>query len=252
MFQDKFKASAIHFLLSFTLVSLLLCVIIYFWFPLDYLSITNFKDIALLIILIDLMMGPILTFIVFKKGKKNLRFDLITIAVIQVSALIYGINALFQTHPLFFTYKNDSFYVVQANEVDLSKAKHKEYKISKLETGKLAFTKMPTDLDEQAAIMAGVDLKGEPDIDKRVEYYEPVNEHISEILAKKLDPDKIFQKNNLNKDAKSFLATNKNNIDRYAFFPLKGVTKDAILVLDINTMLPITTINSNPLHYTKK
>lgn len=252
MFKTKFKASLIHLALSLVLVSLIISLIIYFWYPLEYLNITNFKNIALLIILIDLVLGPLLTFVVFNPQKKSLRFDLAVIAVIQLSALAYGVNALYNTHPLYITYNHGRFNIIQANEVSPDMAQYDDFKISKLSSPKLAFAKIPDDLDKQVEIMIGVDLKGEPDIDKRVEYFEPHENHMDTILKDSLDIVKLFAKENLTESSIDFLKSHGDNKDSYAYLPLKGTSGDAIIVLDKKSAKLITTINSNPWTFVKR
>ncbi len=73
MFKTKLKASGIHLLLSLIVISLAIGLIIYFWFPSSLVRVSNFKEIALLIVVIDLILGPLLTFIVFKPKKKGLK-----------------------------------------------------------------------------------------------------------------------------------------------------------------------------------
>ena len=251
MFKNKLKASIIHLLLSIVLVSLITASIIYFWYPTEYLGITNFKGIALLIISIDLVLGPLLTFVVFNPEKKSLRFDLAVVVAIQLSALAYGVNALYQTHPLFITYNHGSFNLIHANEVTPENAKYDEFKVSKLASPQMAFAKMPDDPEKRTEIMMGVDLKGEPDIDKRTEYYEPYEKHLDTILEASLDAAKIFSEKNINTSSKAFLKKYKN-IDDFVFLPLKGSSDNAIIVLDKKTAKPITTINTNPWKYVKK
>lgn len=41
-------------------------------------------------------MGPLITLIIFKPGKKGLKLDLATIAVLQVAALAYGTHVVFE------------------------------------------------------------------------------------------------------------------------------------------------------------
>ncbi len=246
MFKNKFKASMIHLALSFTLVSLIIVSVIYFWYPNDFLGITHFKDIALLIISIDLVLGPVLTFVVFAPKKKTLRFDLSVIAIIQISALAYGVNALYQAHPLFITYNHGGFNLIHANEVTPADAKLDQFRISKLSSPKLAFAKMPDDPKLQTEIMVGVDLKGEPDIDKRAEYYEPYEKHMDTILKSALDSVKLFDEKNLTKSTKAFLKKHGKNKDAYAYLPLKGASGDAIIVLDKKTAKMISTIDTDP------
>ena len=250
MFTNKLKAFSIHLLLSLILVSVLMGLVIYFWFPLDYLGITSFKDIALLIIAIDLVLGPVLTFIVFNPKKKSLKFDLAAIVAFQFIAMTYGVYALYQTHPLFVTYKQGVFNLVNANEITPENAKYNEFKISKLSSAKLAFTKLPDNPKEKLEIMMGVDFKGEPDIDRRAEFYEPYENHLDTILANSLDAVKLFSGDKLDEPRKNFL-TKYKEMDSFAFLPLQGSGNAAIIVLDKKTAKPVTTIHTNPWKYVK-
>ncbi len=249
--KTKFKAFSIHLMLSFFLVTLLLSAVIYFWFPLEYLGISSFKGVTLLIVGIDLIIGPILTFIVYAPGKKSLKFDLSTIAVFQIIAITYGTFALYQTHPLFVTYKQGMFNLVHANEIDLDKAKFDQLKVSKFSAGNLAFTQLPKDPKEQADIMMGVDMKGEPDIDQRAEFYEPYENHLDTILKNSLDSAELFSEKMLDRPRKKFMEKFKDK-DEYAYFPVKGSSAVGIIVLDKKTAQVVTTINSNPWKLTKK
>ena len=252
MLKNKIKASLIHLLLSIVLVSLILALVVYFLYPIDYLGFTNFKDITLLIILVDLVLGPILTFVVFNKNKKKLHFDLSVIVMVQLLALTYGVNSLYQVHPLFLTYNHGAFNFIHANEVTLEKAKYDQFKISKFSSVKLAYAKMPDDPNKQTEIMIAVDLKGEPDIDKRVEYYEPYKNHLNEILRNSLDASKLFEEKNLTDASRDFLEEHVSSKNKFAYFALKGTTKDAILVLNKETAEPVTTIDIVPWKYVKK
>ena len=251
MIKDKLKAFIAHLILSVIVVSLFIGAIIYFWYPIEYLGVTNFKDLALLIILIDLILGPLLTFVVFNPKKKSLRFDLAVIGAIQFVALAYGVNALYETHPLYITYNHKGFNVVQANEVNPENAKFDEFKISKLSSPKMAFAKMPDDPEQKMEIMLSVDLKGDPDIDKRTEFYEPYQDHLETIIENSLDATKLFAEKNLTSASKEFLKKHGNS-DHYAYLPLKGVSGDAIIVLDKKLAQTITTIKANPWKFVRK
>jgi hypothetical protein len=251
MIKQKIKASLIHLLLSIVLVTLIVSLIIFFWYPTEYIGLTNFKEISILIILIDLVLGPVLTFVVFNNNKKSLRMDLAIIATIQISALSYGALALYQTHPLYITYKSGSFALINANEVSPADSLFDEYNISKLSPPIIAFTKLPEDPQEQLDLMMAVDLKGEPDIDKRVKYYQPYSENLSEVLSNSLDSTKLFNDIEIKQQTDTFIKKYKDP-SKYSFLPLKGTGIDGIIVLDKVSALPITTIKTNPWKYVKK
>ena len=83
-------------------------------------------EIFLLVVGIDVVLGPLLTLVVFKSGKKTLKFDLAVIALLQIAALVYGVSTLLEARPAYVAALGDKFQVIQATEVtdaNLAKAK---------------------------------------------------------------------------------------------------------------------------------
>ncbi len=251
MFTNKLKASAIHLGLSILLVGLVIGSIIFFFFPHMFISVTDFKEVAAIIISVDLILGPILTFVVFQPKKKSLKFDLSVVAAIQLTALVYGAYALYQVHPVFITFNVDRFTIVNARDADPENALYDEYKVSKLSTAKFAFAKLPED-SEKIKELTLTAAQGGRDLDQRIEYYEPYENHIDQILAKSLDREIILTAAKSDKNIKSFIDKNLNNIDEFVFLPINSAKKDAIIVLDRQTAQPIATINSDPWELSKK
>ncbi len=251
MLKNKLKASLIHLGLSILLVGLIIGSILFFFFPRLFIGISDFKEIATILISVDLILGPLLTFVVFQPKKKSLKFDLSVIAAIQLSALIYGAYALYQVHPVFITFNIDRFTIVSAKDAEPEKAQYDEYRVSKFTSGKLAFAKMPEDEEKQKEIMIRAALGG-GDLDQHVEYYEPYENHINQILAKSLDREIILAAADSDKKILSFLKKHEGELDNYVFLPLNSAKKDAIIVLDKISAQPVATINSDPWVLTKK
>lgn len=251
MFHNKLKAFTVHLAISVIIVTLLISSIIYFWYPLDYLAITSFKEIALLIVSIDLVVGPILTFVVYNKNKKSLRFDLTVIAILQLSALTYGTYFLYKGHPVFLTYAKGSFTLVNAELATPEKSKFEEYKINKLSSVKLAYAEIPKDAESKNKLLEE-SLKGGADLEERAEYYKPYNQHVSEIIANGLDINKVLTNKKLIAASPFILNKLKENANDFVLLPLEGSTGDAIIVLDRETAEPLTTLDIDPWELTKK
>ena len=251
MLKNKFIASIIHLGLSILLVGLVIGSILFFFFPQLFIGISDFKEIATILITVDLILGPLLTFVVFQPNKKSLKFDLSVIAAIQIAALVYGGYSLFQVHPVYITFNIDRFTIVSAKDAEPEKAKYDEFKVSKLTTAKLAFAKMPNDIEKQNEVTLTAAMGG-GDLDQRVEYYEPYNENISQIIAKGLDPQLIFSNAQSDKNIKSFIDKHQDNIDEFVFLPINSAKKEAIIVLDKQTAQPVATINSDPWELSEK
>ena len=69
---------------------------------------------------VDLVLGPLLTLIVYKQGKPGLKFDLSFIAAVQVAALIYGSYTLHSERPHFLVFAIDRVTLVALSGIDES------------------------------------------------------------------------------------------------------------------------------------
>jgi len=247
MFNHKFKASLLHFLISLLLVILIIGSMLFFFFPSIYFSVTDFKELAYIIITVDLILGPLLTFIIFNpdKAKSALYLDFSVVGAVQLSALIYGAYTLYQVHPVYITFNVDRFTVVSAKDAQPKKAKFKEYKISKLSAGKLAFAKNPEDEKLQDQILLDA-IQGGEDLDQREEFYEPYLDNLSTIVEKSINPSLIFSDKNKEINSVKKLLNSGTKLDSLAFLPINSTNKEAIIVLNKKTGEPISTLQIDP------
>ncbi len=250
MLKNKIKAFTIHLIISIVVTSIIAGVMIYFWYPLDYLDITSFKDIATLIIFIDLVIGPILTFVVFNPNKKSLKFDLSIIAMIQVSALAYGTFILYQGHPVYLTYAKGSFTLINAQLARPQDAKYEEYRVSKLSSSNLAYAELPNDATQRNELL-NISFKGGADLEERVDLYKPYHEHIDEIISNTLDTTKLFSDKKSKSETELFIKKYGEKVNDFVFIPLEGSTGSSIVVLDKRSASFVTTINVDPWEYAK-
>ncbi|MEB8434186.1 hypothetical protein OO007_18255 [Cocleimonas sp. KMM 6892] len=251
MIHSKLKAMLIHLVISLIIITTLVTGIIYFWYPLELIEITSFKEMAILIVTIDLIIGPILTFVVFNTNKKNLRFDLAVIAMLQISALSYGIYYLYQGHPVYITYAKGSFSLVNAQLAKPENSKYPEYQISKISKPKLAYAELPKDtllknqlLDES--------MSGGPDLEERTDLYKPYDLNIDNIIETSLDTVMLFPDLKTSHETNKFVYKYGEELSDFAYLPLEGTTNDAIIVLDKKSAKYVTTINIDPWKYVKK
>jgi len=86
------------------------------WYPSPLDKALGVANIFLLLLSIDVIIGPLLTLIVAKQGKRSLKTDLLTIATLQLAALVYGLYMVAQGRPVWIIYSNNRFELVQAYE----------------------------------------------------------------------------------------------------------------------------------------
>lgn len=114
----RFKAFAIHLLLSILVALAALFWVFTVWYPAPLHQALAVTHIFLLLILVDMALGPILTLIVYKPGKTTLVFDLAVIAALQLSALAYGLWTVAEGRPAWLVFNVDRFDVVQVVDID--------------------------------------------------------------------------------------------------------------------------------------
>lgn len=124
--MTKLKAAGIHLLLSIFIVATVFAIMYFLWYPKGYFTIMGGKVLVALIGGVDIFLGPLLTFVVFKAGKKSLKFDLFCIGLMQIAALAYGTYVMFEARPVFTVFNKDRFQiaaVVDIVDYELAKAK---------------------------------------------------------------------------------------------------------------------------------
>ena len=116
--MDRFRASGLHLLICLFIGGLLWLLLRTVWYPGTLFQAVGGQEIFLILLGIDVSLGPLMTLVVFKSDKKKLRFDFIAIGLVQVAALAYGLNTLWAGRPVYVAALGHRFDVVQATDVE--------------------------------------------------------------------------------------------------------------------------------------
>ncbi|WP_180116017.1 TfpX/TfpZ family type IV pilin accessory protein [Acinetobacter sp. YH12140] len=108
----------VHLACSLLVGVALLTLVFLVWYPAPLASAEGVTTIFLMLLVIDVILGPLLSLLVYKEGKKNLKMDLSIIVLIQVVAMGYGIYAIAQSRPAWIVQAGWLFEIVPANVVD--------------------------------------------------------------------------------------------------------------------------------------
>ena len=99
-------------------LTVVLAALLLVWYPQPYFRLAGGAGLMMILIGVDVVIGPLLTLVVFNPAKKSLRLDLAVIVALQVAALIYGITVIAQARPVFVVFAGERFTVVPANAID--------------------------------------------------------------------------------------------------------------------------------------
>lgn len=116
--MNRFTASATHFGISLAVAGAIFLAVRLLWYPGPLFEVAGGLDLLLVIMGVDMTLGPLVTLIIFKPGKWGLKFDLTVIAILQVAALVYGLWSIAESRPVFITFVKDRFEMVRAGELD--------------------------------------------------------------------------------------------------------------------------------------
>ena len=182
---SRWQAAGTHLLICVVIAAAVITVMLGVWYPGPLFEAAGGTGMLYILVCVDVILGPLLTLIVFKSGKRGMKFDLTVIGLVQIAALAYGVHIVFLARPAFIVFVKDRFELVIAAEQDpaeLALAKYAEFRDPGWSGPKLAVADMPTDPQERAkligAAMAGLDLQNFP------RYYVPYAERTKEVLAK--------------------------------------------------------------------
>lgn len=115
--MTRLNAFAIHLAISLLIFFILLYFILVQWYPEPLFTTDGGWRVIRIIAGVDLILGPLLTLIVFKAGKPGLKFDLSMIALFQALALSWGIWTTYNERPAAVIYTLEFFTPVPAYQL---------------------------------------------------------------------------------------------------------------------------------------
>jgi hypothetical protein len=174
---QRLRAAAIHLLASAAVATLAATLVFVLWYPTPFREISGGRELFLLVVAIDVVLGPLITFAVFnpRKPRSELVRDLGVIVLLQLAALAYGLHIVAQARPAVAALEGDRLRVVRAidlEEADFSKAP-RELRTPSWTGPRLVATRPPGAAEKFDAIQRG--LAGE-DLGMRPEFWRPDGE----------------------------------------------------------------------------
>lgn len=117
--KDRFLASGIHFGISLFLALLAGLVVFGVWYPYPYRDISGGRELFMILITVDVILGPLITLAIFNRAKpmRELKRDLAVVGMIQLAALGYGLWTVFVARPVHLVFEIYRFRAVHAIDV---------------------------------------------------------------------------------------------------------------------------------------
>ncbi len=245
--MTKLKASGLHLLISLMMVTLIISLMLFLWYPGAYFKLMGGKELFYLISGVDVFLGPILTLVVFKSGKKTLKFDLACIAIVQVLAMSYGVYVMFQARPVFTVFNKTSFQVLSVLDIDareLALGKRDEWRTLSMTGTRLVAIGEPDKKNKKEAMFAKV---ASLEAGRYPRLYDDYKNHQTEAVkaAKPLaELIKISASNEQIID--KFIRNQKRPASDFLFLPAESMVNEMVAIIDAKTGEFVKIIDANP------
>src|SRR6218665_1853026 len=181
----RLRASGIHLGISLGIAALGALLVFGLWYPYPYRDVSGGWMPVLLVVRVDAVIGPLITFALFNRTKRRreLVLDFTMVGMLQLAALGYGRWTVFVARPVHLVFEYSRMSVVHAIDVDdqlLAKAPPALQKLPI--TGPTLIALRPfKDADEQYdATMAALDGAALP---ARCDLWQPYASSTADILA---------------------------------------------------------------------
>lgn len=249
--QSRYQAFGSHLLGSATVAACCAALVFLVWYPGTLAYASGVTNIFLTLLAVDVVIGPVITLIVFDRKKKELKRDLLVVLMLQLAALSYGMHAVFSARPVYVVFTADRFDLVFANSVsdtNLAKATHAEFKALPWLRPRVIATQRPDDPKVRQELMFGALTTGE-DIQVLPQFYVPYDTQKPAVIAK-LQALPELQKFNARaqEDVAALIARHAGEPGGVGFLPVRGKVEDLTAVVSKATGEIIELVPLAPWH----
>ncbi|MCO5121369.1 MAG: hypothetical protein M9951_17295 [Burkholderiaceae bacterium] len=247
--RARARAAGLSLAISAAVVGTVATAIALFLHTMPFFWASGGISLIAIVAMVDIVLGPLLVFLVYDQRKKSLRRDLAVIICIQLAAIAYGIHASVLARPVLMTFVVDRFELVSAAEVDaeeLAKAPEQFRKLSW--TGPvLAAARMPDNKEEREQIMFastsyGIDLR------HLLRHYVDYGTQRDEVIARARPLTDLDRHNDPAKVAAALASIRaaSDHPDRLRYLPVQGPKEDLVAVIDSDDATVLGTLRLKP------
>jgi hypothetical protein len=203
------------------------------WYPSPLDVAQGVSRLVLILICVDVVLGPMITIIVYDPAKKLLWFDLITIAVLQAAALTYGLHAIQDGRPAYVVFNVDRFDVIATKDVVLaSEARAAAVMQRRMFGPKWVAARLPADPTRRNDILFSA-VGGGPDLPQMPEFFVSLEEERSTMIAELRPMKQLKLRNEINDgDWAKLIASFGKSENELGYLPMAANVKDGAVILD--------------------
>ena len=217
------------------------------WFPGDYFVLSGIGKLLLVLVAVNLVVGPGLSTLLYKPGTWGLKFDLVLIACVEIFILGWALVEIDERRPAFAVFAIDRFEAVMRSEVDLSQLADSRLATSPGFAPRLIYAELPTDAEVMSQLIDDTVFLGKKDIDRRPEFWKPYTAGISTLQAVARPLEHFLTPNDRRAGPiRRWLARHRAEAQDYVSLPLRARSGDGIMIIHADIGYPAGVLAVDP------
>lgn len=240
VFRLRFAVTAGLLLLVYAILRLL-------WYPAAYFELFGVLSLYLTLAAAALIVGPGLSTLLFRPGKKGLIFDLVVVSLLELAIIMWAVSVLHERRPVYAVFAVDRFEAVRADEVDISQLQYSELMGRPGHTPRLIYAPLPTDPDVMNRLIDETVFSGMADIDRRPEFWKPYAQGVKDIrAAAKPLSDLLAEADDRAVEVKHWLGRQSLGAADFVYLPVLGGRADGTMILHADIGYPAAVLAIDP------
>ena len=229
----RIRAFLIHLAISFAIFLVLAYLIFVYWYPQPFFYSDGGWQGLRIVVGVNLVLGPLLTLIVYKPGKPGLKLDLTLIGLAQAIALTWGTWVTYTERPVAVVYTLKYFTPVSAKLLSQVGVPTKRLITYGEKNPVPIYVDLPQEIETQQKYLAQAVSSGTP-LYLFTELYQKFDSESLHIL--KQQSDQLYR--HLESDPKAkqlltaFFLIHPELYNSYLFIPLHSRYQQLVIVVD--------------------
>lgn len=247
--MTRWKAALLHLCISALIASIASALLLGLWYPPPYFHAAGGEVLLILVVGVDITLGPLITLIIFKSGKHGLKLDLAIIGIVQAAALAYGFHVMLESRPVFMVAAVDRFVLIDANQLDpkdLAEASQPRWRHLSWTGPVLVAARIPTNPEESNKLLFSA-LAGKKDVAQLPRYYVDYDKAVQTLLKRAQPLDRLREMHPGHAiEINHWLQQHHTHADQVVWVPIVTRGKDLCMLMNRNTGKPLGAIALNP------
>ena len=241
--NQRFKFFLYHLSISILIALIVTGIIFFVWYPYPLAQAVGVIHLFIMLILIDLIVGPLMTLLIYKKDINAFKMDLSIIIIIQIAALIYGLHSITQGRPAWIVFNQNKFELVRVNDQFIENTEHIHKQFQTISwTGPHYAAAVPSQNMKQREDDLFMDALGGVSLAQRPERYVTLSHVKQKIQQQSQELDNLKNFNDVQLVEKTLNQYPKAT----AYLPLKASKLDMVILLNKKEGSVVNVVNLRP------